>query len=195
MVLSDGETVTCTFVDTKDGLIIVDKVTLPGESPQSFTFTPSWGAPFGLTDTDTPELSGFLTPGTYSVAETVPAGWVLSDVTCIGVADDREVDDIEDPAAIDLDPGEVVTCVFTNTQDGSIEVVKNLSATGPAVETFGFTSNFNGTFDLTGHGDSTGAIAVTPGSGYTVTEDDPTADGWANTGASCTGGDDPTIEY
>ncbi len=109
-------------------------------------------------------------------------------MTCTGVPGN----DDEDPAAIDLEPGEVVTCVFTNTQDGSIEVVKSLSATGPASEIFSFTSNFNGDFDLVGDAATTGAIAVTPGTGYNVSENDPSASGWVNTDASCQDGSDPS---
>ena len=42
------------------------------------------------------------------MTEIVPTGWVLTSATC---------DDGSDPSAIDLDPGETVTCVFINTED------------------------------------------------------------------------------
>jgi hypothetical protein len=42
------------------------------------------------------------------VTEIVPAGWVLTSATC---------DDGSDPSAIDLGPGETVTCVFLNTAE------------------------------------------------------------------------------
>ena len=60
---------TCTITNTQRGHIIVDKVTDPSGSTQSFEFDPSWGANFNLTDTATPHDSGALTPGTYNVAE------------------------------------------------------------------------------------------------------------------------------
>ena len=167
LILTQGETVTCTFTNIKDGEIIVDKVTLPAASPQSFLFALSGEGvdqAFALTDADTPHLSGFLTPGTFSVTESPVAGWVLTDVTCTG----QPGGDDEDPAAIDLEPGEVVTCVFTNTQNGSIEVVKSLSDTGPADETFSFTSSFNGVFNLVGDAATTGPVEVTPGSGLSL---------------------------
>ena len=36
--LDAGETITCTFTNTKRGHIIVDKVTVPANDPQSFSF-------------------------------------------------------------------------------------------------------------------------------------------------------------
>ena len=75
--------------------------------PQSFTFDPSYGPDFGLTDAAAPNDSGFLDPGTYSVSETVPAGWDLTSATC---------SDGSNPASINLAAGETVTCTFTNTQ-------------------------------------------------------------------------------
>jgi hypothetical protein len=50
--LDAGETVTCTFYDTQRGNIVVDKVTDPPGSDQSFEFSPSWGSNFFLTDAD-----------------------------------------------------------------------------------------------------------------------------------------------
>ena len=40
--LDAGETVTCTFTNTKRGHIIVDKVTNPSGDPQSFNFDAEW---------------------------------------------------------------------------------------------------------------------------------------------------------
>ena len=59
-----GETVTCTFTNTKRGHIIVDKVTLPGGDPQSFTFntTGAGYADFSLTDAAAPNDSGRSSP-------------------------------------------------------------------------------------------------------------------------------------
>jgi len=200
--VEDGETITCTYVNTLDGQIIVDKVTNPAGSSQEFTFTPSWGADFPLADGTTPMNSGFLLPGPgYNVSETVPTGWDLTDTTCTGVPGD--IDYASD--AIDLSPGEVVTCVFTNTQRGSIEIVKELTALGPASQTFSFTGtgpggfDFGGGFTLTptdagpGGADTTAPddyINLLSGS-YTLAEANPVAAGWVQVGASCTGGDTP----
>jgi hypothetical protein len=109
--LEAGETVKCTFTNTKGGQIIIDKVTVPAEDPQLFTFTPSWDAPFQLADLTTPYSSGALEPGSYSVSETVPAGWDLTDVSCVSSIGDNETED-----ALEFDPGETITCTFTNTK-------------------------------------------------------------------------------
>jgi plastocyanin len=114
--LAPGETVTCTFNNRiSRGNIVVDKVTDPSGSSQSFDFETSY-APggFSLTDGAAPNDSGDLLPtsesSTYSVAEVnVPSGWTLSSVSCVG-----EGGAAEDPAAIDLAPGETVTCTFNN---------------------------------------------------------------------------------
>ena len=69
---SRGETVTCTFTNTKRGEIIVDKTTVPAADPRSsFTFTPSYngGQTFQLADATAPNNSGGLLAGTYSVSE------------------------------------------------------------------------------------------------------------------------------
>jgi hypothetical protein len=113
--LGPGETVTCTFTNTiQRGNIVVDKVTIPAGSPQSFDFTLAGtgvGQAFALTDTAMPYDSGSLLPtsenGTYNVSETLPPNWYTASATC---------DDGSEPANIDLAPGETVTCTFTNAQ-------------------------------------------------------------------------------
>ena len=93
--------------DWAPGKIIVDKVTDPTDSLVDFEFSPSWTSNFFLADATTPEDSGWLLPGSYSVSEIVPPGWTLLSA----VTDD---DDGSDPGSITLDPGETVTVTFTN---------------------------------------------------------------------------------
>ena len=83
------------------GNIIVNKVTIPAGSPQSFTFTPSYGAPFVLTDGQS-NNSGPLNNGTYSVVETPVLGWTT------GTS--------RDPSTIVVDSGTTATVTFTNTR-------------------------------------------------------------------------------
>jgi hypothetical protein len=99
--------VTCTFVNTKRGHIIVDKQTNPAADPQVFSFD-AGGAGYGdftLTDAQAPNNQEVV-PGAYSVSETVPAGWDQTSATC---------DKGETPASLDVEPGETVTCTFVNT--------------------------------------------------------------------------------
>lgn len=158
--LSYGETVTCTYTNTKRGHIIVDKVTDPAGDPQSFAFTTGGTgyAGFSLTDAAAPNDQE-LVPGTYSVAEAVPAGWDLTSAIC---SDGSAVD------SIGLSAGETVTCTFTNTKRGSIIVEKQTSPDGA-------------TDDFTFSGDAAGAISdgehIVVGNlvprQYTSTEADP----------------------
>jgi hypothetical protein len=187
--VSDGETVTCTFTNTKLGTVIVEKQTLPDGSGQTFEFT---GDIAGTIGDGGQIIVNNLLPATYNSTETFVAGWALTSIIC---DDGNSTGNTESgQATFNVEAGETVTCVFTNTQDGSIEVVKSLSATGPAVELFGFTSNFNGTFTLEGDAATTGPISVVPGSGYTVSEDDPSANGWVNTASSCNDGSNPLTD-
>src|SRR3989475_7996382 len=84
ITLAANDTVTCTFTDTKRGQIVVDKETSPSGDPTSFTFntTATGYGCFNLTDTAAP-YSPTLSPGRYSVSDSIPAGWVLTGLSCV----------------------------------------------------------------------------------------------------------------
>ena len=174
--LSAGETVTCTFVNRQLGEIIVEKQTLPDGDTASFSFTGSWDLDddgnddtFSLTDGGQEE-TGLIPAGPYTVAETVPAGWDLTSAVC---------DDGSAPSAIDLDPGETVTCVFTNTKRGTIIVEKQTSPDG-ATGDFTFTGDAAGSLS---DGEQIVVDDLVPGT-YTSTEGDPGED-WNLGGIAC----------
>ena len=106
VVLQDypGGEPTC---DGPPGKIIVEKNVI-GEGGTEFEFTFNTVG-FDLADNTLAHgqssSSGNLEPGTYSVSEDVPAGWLPVVATC---------DDGSDPSAIEVDHGEVVTCTFNN---------------------------------------------------------------------------------
>src|SRR3989454_552969 len=83
ITLAANDTVTCTFTDTKRGQIVVDKVTSPSGDRTRFSFntTATGYGSFTLTDAATPN-GQTLSPGAYSVSEAVPAGWVLTGLSC-----------------------------------------------------------------------------------------------------------------
>jgi plastocyanin len=173
------------FTNTKRGHILVDKVTVPGGDPTLFTFTPSYngGQTFQLADASPVNDSGAIVPGTYSVAETVPAGWDLTNTVC---------SDGSSASAIDLAAGETVTCTFTNTKRGHIIIDKVTDPDGdPALFTFdpSYGDNFN-LADETAPNDSG---ALQPGT-YTVVE--LAKAGWDLTALDCndndSSGDVPT---
>jgi hypothetical protein len=155
--LAAGETVTCTFTNTKRGQIIVDKVTVPAGDTQLFTFNPSWSeTDFQLADATPPHNSGYLVPGTYSVAETVPTGWVLTSATC---SDGSPV------TAISLQAGETVTCTFTNSKLPKLTLVKTVVNTYGGTKVVADFPLFINTTPAT----SGMAYTLTPGS-YTASE-------------------------
>jgi uncharacterized repeat protein (TIGR01451 family) len=91
------------------GQIIVEKlVTAGSDQSTAFSFTTDFAISDNTLAHGESGASGDLDAGTYAVSETVPAGWSLVSAVC---------DDGSDPAAIDLDEGEVVTCTFTNEQE------------------------------------------------------------------------------
>jgi len=148
----------CIEITYAPGKIIVDKVTDPAEDLQLFTFTPDWGSSFQLADATTPYDSGSLSPGTYTVTETVPAGWEL---TSIDGADSESGAE----ATIDLAAGEDVTVTFTNTRKThTVTVEKDVSPTGDPGK---FDLKINGVVQ---HGDSTSAVTVNVGDTVTISE-------------------------
>ncbi len=104
----EADEITCTFYDSlQAGDITIIKQTDPDGSTQIFDFTASYDADgFSLSDGQS-NFSGPLNPGTYSVAEVVPAGWSLANATC---------SDGSSPASIGLGAGEHITCTFTNNR-------------------------------------------------------------------------------
>lgn len=112
IVVTDS-TVSITFTNTVvPGNIVVVKKNYPSGFPDLFTFTPSWGAPFTLTDGGTHD-SGPLAAGTYSIVETPSANWRIV-ATAIG----SNGVEVIDPTAIVLKAGQTVTITFSNYRLG-----------------------------------------------------------------------------
>ena len=148
--LGGGEEVTCTFKYARRGFIFVDVETSPRD-PQVFHFGSDYGDDFTLTQVDAAFSSEPLVKGRYSLGHTVPTGWDLTGIDC----DDGSPANGEkvqiDKVQIDLDPGEVVTCIYRFDKQGHILVeVETLPADDS--QEFILASSFNqGTFSLS-HG-------------------------------------------
>jgi hypothetical protein len=103
------------------GYIIVDKVTNPSGDSQSFEFEAScYNESFYLEDATLPELIGPIPAGEYTVTEVLdflPENWDLTAITVLDPDDDLNSAGSTETgiATIDLDPGETVRVVFTNT--------------------------------------------------------------------------------
>ena len=104
-----GETVTCTFTNTKQGKVIVKKVMVGGTD--TFTYT---GTPAGSISVNNGTISADVKPGEYVSTEAATAGWDLTSVTC---SDGDSIGSVANSnATFKVAAGEIVTCNFTNTK-------------------------------------------------------------------------------
>jgi hypothetical protein len=119
---SPTDIVDCTYTNRAKGTIIVEKITDDGSG--SFDFTSGTLTPSAFTLTTTAAGAGGkdsetfsdLAPGTYDVAETIPAGWNLVSSSC---------SDGSNPGSIGLSAGETVTCTFHDAREkGAILITK-----------------------------------------------------------------------
>ena len=208
------ETVSCDFINTKRGTINIVKAIDGGDGTFAFTDN-TIGTPLGnfsidtATAVDDTKTFTNVLPGTYTITETAQTGWDLTGLTCADTGTASTVDLGTGIATINVDPGETVTCTYTNTKRGTIVIVED--TTPEDLADFGFTENITpitgGTFTLDDDGSTAGGgddVALTtktfsnvvPGT-YTVTENDPTP-AFDLTGLTCvdsdTGGTDSVID-
>ena len=196
IILAAGETVTCTFTNTKNappatGTINVVKKTAGGNGNFPFTSTVPGGQNFTLTTsggTSAPKSFTGLAAGTYTVTEQVPAGWTLGSVECVDPTGNSAVAGAT--ATVALADGETVTCTYTNKANASV-VIEKFTEGGDA--TFGFVGpdpgNFNATksFSITtasGYGQDSATYASVP-AGNTVSITETVPSGWTFTGRTC----------
>jgi hypothetical protein len=164
---ANSDVLDCTYTNKARGTIIVEKITDDGTGSFDFTSGTLTPSPFTLTTTAAgdagkdSETFGDLIPGTYDVAETVPAGWNLVSSSC---------DDGSDPASIGLSAGETVICTFHDAREqGAIEITKTRKhAAGGSVDQ----PHAGVTFTVTG--------GLLPAGGVTAVTD--------SNGVACVGG-------
>lgn len=180
--LSAGENITCTFTNIQRGQLIVQKTTIPVADPTVFninatgTGTITGGGAGAVSDAA--DQAYEVTPGTYSVAETVPAGWSKTADTCQNIV---------------VTPGATEYCTITNTKLGSLTIVKNALPNDAQDFTFGVVNLAGGNFSLDDDDDATLSNQkvfsdLLPGQ-YSVTEQ--ATPGWSLTGLNC--GGDPIV--
>src|SRR5215211_1456930 len=179
-----GETVVCTFTNTKHASLTVVKVTDPASDPQDFDFDLTGsGVPADLDlDTDpasagTPSQQAFNLNasqlGAHTVTETELPDWDLTALNCTGAGADSSTNLGTRTATLDIDAGETVVCTFTNTKRGEAIVIKTEGDDTPAGE---WTFTLDGEPQTT---DANGRIVfpnLVPGT-YTLCEVDM-PDGW-----------------
>jgi hypothetical protein len=212
--LAVGDEVTCTITNTKRGAITVVKDALP-DGPQDFDFTlsgPELSTSFRLDDdgdeTDNPHKGQLpstatftsLVPGSYTVRE-ADAGiaWDSSRIECrdsqgalLGSADLTSR-----TASFILPPGEHVTCLFNDTQRGTIVTEKSIpeeflghDCFDAGQQPFAFATSYGDEFALK-HGEIHESSLLPAGESYTVSES--TVDGWF-AASVCTYPDGTTVD-
>ncbi len=122
-----GQTTLCTFTNTQQGTIIVKKVTDPVTNPTTgpqFTYTGDVAGT--IRHSGTISVSN-LSAGTYTSVEASPGpAYDLTSITC----DDSSSTTASSgsvatrTATFKLDPGETVTCTFTNTKRAQLDITK-----------------------------------------------------------------------
>jgi len=175
----------CTYHNRARGTIIVQKITDDGSGAFDFTSNTLSPSPFTLTTSgagaankDSRTFSNLI-PGTFDVAETVPAGWNL--VGTPSCSDSSPV------SAISLQAGETVTCTFHDARKkGAIDIEKlrkhaasgagnhphagvTFTVTGGELPAAGVTA----VTDANGHACVNGLVLSSFVGNYTVTETIP----------------------
>lgn len=121
-----GTTYYCVAFNARNyASITVDKVTNPSGDSQSFTFNlerigDSSPVQFNLTDQDTPYINSSLIPGTYSLSEVLPDKWFATSQLCS--KNDQPIRTGLD--SIQIEAGDAISCVFTNTKLSDIHGFK-----------------------------------------------------------------------
>ena len=135
-----GDVVRCTFTNTQRGSIIIEKQTDPDGATESFAFS---GAVTGSISDGQQLTASNVVPGTYTATEdSSTVGFFLSTIECNdGTSATPSSGDVGTrTATMNVDPGETVTCTFTNSEAGAITVQKLASsATANLGETITYT--------------------------------------------------------
>ncbi|MEZ5581840.1 MAG: choice-of-anchor Q domain-containing protein [Candidatus Competibacteraceae bacterium] len=163
--------------------LTITKQTLPDGSAQTFTFSGAVSGDIG----DDVSLSEALPAGQYTVSETVPAGWDLTEVNCDGGNPTVDLNAASVVVTLNGD-GDTITCTFTNTQRGRIDIRKQTLPEG-APGSFDFSGDL-GTFSLQDEGNET-FLDLPAGTTYMITEADPPP-GFDLTDISCDDQRSPT---
>ncbi len=172
------------------GFITVIKDATPDNTNTTFSFTLN-GNPF-TSITDSGQYSDSATPGSYTLAETLVAGWSLDSISCTssrGSTLNESGADVNDGVTFTLNKGESWSCTFSNTKDLEPAKIIIEKVTDGGNATFSFSGDL-GNFDITtvNTKGSYTAEGLNPGT-YSVVENDLAA--WQLVSSSCDNGDTP----
>jgi len=187
--LAPGETVACTFTDTRQASVIVEKQTLGGDG--AFAFTGSQSFSITTTTGNGKNTTAFasVVPGVpLSIVESVPTGWTLVSAACRDGSSGAPLGSpITNGVSVTPAAGQAIVCSFGDTKGATLRVFKNAVPQG--TQTFAYTltgptpppQGFSLVDD--GSGGNSKAFTDLPAGDYTVTE--ASVPGWINTGITC----------
>ena len=116
-----SNTLTIQSAPSDPGSITIVKAA-PEDDTVQFSFTGDLST-FSLKDGENLSFTD-LNPSDYDVTENLPSGWILGSIDCAG----GDSDPIAGGVTIHLDPGEDITCTFTNVLPGPTDPqIDNLS--------------------------------------------------------------------
>jgi len=178
-----GTTPTCTFTNTKNASLAIQKSTAGGTA--SFDFTGTGAGVTGSFSRNTATQGNPTTEAAFPITgiqlgdkyaqETALTGWTLTNIVCTangatyvigrggsgafvnGGTDGFDAGD--NTVKVTVGAGNTPTCTFTNTKQGSIKIVKDTKNPETDAEDFTFTASGTGmtptTFDLDDDADAT----------------------------------------
>ena len=186
VALLAGQTATCTITNTRKATLTITKNTTGGGGVFNFNIS---GSSATSTSVNVPTSSGhtdvLVDPGTYSVSEVVPSGWVLADPnpTCTsghGTANN-----------LILAAGDTTNCTFINAKQAMLTVTKILV---PASDTAKFNLTVDGGTVLENIGDGgstttqvsigTHSVGETAGTGAVMDDYDAVISGQCASGGN-----------
>ncbi len=184
-----GDAISCSITNTKKGTIIVVKNVAGANG--TFNFEGTFADPTGFDITTVGDDQGGtgsqtfdnVPAGTYTVEElNLPANYdgtlSCADSSQTGVA--STVAGLT--GTINLDPGDTVTCTFTNTERGTIVIDKVTTPSGDPTE-FGFTLSGSPDFTLADETPAEAIGSLLPNTQYTLEE--LAQSGWDFTDLTC----------
>jgi|GEM_PF-5724577 len=196
--LSPGESITCTFTNSKPGTITIIKDAIP-DDPTDFAFTTTGSglSNFSLDDDgdsgnglSNEQTFQLLSAGSYTVTEVVPSGWAVTDIDC-DTTGGATFSTSGNTVTINLVGSDSAQCTFTDAKLGSITVVKDTVPNDATAFSFTSTTLVPNNFQLDDDGDNGNAFSNTlafnnliPGT-YDLTE---TANALYQTLAECSDG-------
>ncbi len=224
VTVASGDTPTCTFENTKNASLAIQKSTLGGTAAFGYTVSGTGLSAFSRNTTtqgNPTSESAFpftgIQLGDKYVTETALAGWTLTNITCtasgatilIGTGQGASFvqgtspgfDAGDNTVKVSVGAGNTPTCTFVNTKQGSITIVKDDKNPETDAQDFAFSATGTGmtpaSFSLDDDADGTlsNSQAFTGLLPGSRSASETVNANWALTNISCTGATSSTIAF